>query len=460
VCSDISARTSEVRYARQGDAYVAYRVISGEAGEGHDVVLVTGGTASMEAWFDDAVGVRLLDGLAELGRLVVFDRRGIGLSDPPGTWEGPSFERWSEDIATVVQAAELVRPVIVGNLMTFGPTVLFCDRHPNDVGALVLLEPGHPRRADLAPMGTTEVVVADDWVRAILSGDMDMVAVLWPSRADDPAFREWLDRAGRVGASPTTAAHAMAIPDENESREIEQAASRVRAPTLILRRPMHQFSPEASSDPIVDMLPKAMRVDIPGLDAHIIGGEVDVFLSEVARFVTGKHRLPTPERVLVAVLFSDLVESTSRASALGDTRWKRVLDRHDKVVRSCVARRGGTVIKTTGDGVVATLDSTVGAVRAAQELRAALGDEGLEVRVGINVGDVYRRDEDVSGLAVIIAARIMSLAGAGEILVSNAVRLAATGEPVRFEPRGERELKGVPGRWDLYTCEPYADSVA
>jgi len=422
-------------------------VISGASAEERDVVLVTGGTASMEAWFDDPVAVRLLDGLAGLGRLVVFDRRGIGLSDPPDTWAGPSFERWSEDLAAVVQAAHLVRPVIVGNLMSCGPTVLYCDRHPNDVGALVLLEPGHPRRTD----------IADDWVRATLSGEMDMIVALWPSRADDPAFREWFDRAGRIGASPTSAARAMAIPNEDETREIEQAASRVRAPTLILRRPLHQFSPEPSSDPIVDMLPSAVRVDIPGLDAHITGGEVDVFLSEVARFVTGKHRLPTPERVLVAVLFSDLVESTPRASELGDTRWKRVLDRHDKVVRSCVARRGGTVIKTTGDGVVATLDSTVGAVRAAQELRAALGDEGLEVRVGINVGDVYRRDEDVSGLAVIIAARIMSLGGPGEILVSNTVRLAATGEPVRFEPRGERELKGVPGRWELYECAPPAD---
>jgi class 3 adenylate cyclase/alpha-beta hydrolase superfamily lysophospholipase len=442
--SDVSARTSEVRYANCAGAHIAYRLISGDSPETHDVILVTGGTASMEAWFDDAIGARLLDGLAGLGRLVVFDRRGIGLSDPPETWDGPSFERWSEDIAAVVEAADLAQLVIVGNLMSFGATVLFCDRHPENVGALVLLEPGHPRRAD----------IADDWVHATLSGELDMVATLWPSRADDPTFREWFDRAGRIGASPTTAARAMAVPSEDETRDIEQAASRVRRPVLVLRRPEHPLSPEPSIDPIVGLLPTAVRVDLPGLDAHITGGEVDALLAEVARFVTGKHRLPAPERLLAAVLFSDLVESTARASALGDAQWKRVLDRHDAVVRSCVSRRGGTVINTTGDGVVATLVSTVDALHAAEELRVALGNEGLKVRVGINVGDVYRRAEDVSGLAVIIAARIMSLAGPGEILVSNTVRLAATGAPVQFEPRGEHMLKGVPGQWELYACAP------
>jgi class 3 adenylate cyclase len=166
--------------------------------------------------------------------------------------------------------------------------------------------------------------------------------------------------------------------------------------------------------------------------------------------VTGEHQLPAPECALAAVLFSDVVGSTERASALGGERWKRLLDRHDHVARTCVGRRGGTVVKTTGDGVVATLPSAISALRAAQEMQAALSDEGLEVRVGVHVGDVDRRGVDISGLAVNIAARIVNIATSGEILVSSTVRQAAASAPLQFESRGEHSLKGVAGEWELF----------
>jgi len=172
-------------------------------------------------------------------------------------------------------------------------------------------------------------------------------------------------------------------------------------------------------------------------------------LAEVARFITGEHRGPAPERVLAAVLCSDLVASTDRATALGDTRWRRVLDRHDAIARGCVGRRGGSVIKTTGDGILAVLPSATSAFGAARELRSALRDEDLEVRVGIHVGDVERRGDDIAGVGVVTAARIQSVAQAGEILASSTAVEAANGSAFEFESRGEHVLKGVAGTWHL-----------
>jgi len=239
---------------------------------------------------------------------------------------------------------------------------------------------------------------------------------------------------------------------DDDVKEIEQLASRIRVPTLVLRRPAHPLCPPLASDPIMALVPGAVRVDLPGEDLSVFGGEVDSLLAEVSRFVTGEHRLPAPERILAAVLYSDLVASTDRATALGDARWKRVLDRHDAIARACVGRRGGTVIKTTGDGILAILPSATSALRTAHELRAALAEQELEVRVGMHVGDIDRRGDDISGVAVVIAARILDLAAPGEILASSAAVSATTGEPIEFEARGEHHLKGVPGAWPIFAA--------
>jgi class 3 adenylate cyclase len=436
--SGLRSRTSDLQYARAGDAHIAYRVITGEGGGTHDVVLLTGGTMPMEALFEDRIGVRLLDGLASLGRLLVFDRRGIGLSDQPSDWEDSPFRRWSNDIETVVEAARFERPVLVGNLLTASAVALFCAREPERVGAVALLEPTRPSRAG-AP---------DEWVRQTVSGEFDSVAQLVPSRADEPGFREWFDRAGRSGASPGTAARVYTAPTADELAAVEAAIAAMRTPMLVLRR-QSPFRSEYRHVLIQDF-PSATHVDIPGTDAHLVGNEVDALLAEITRFVTGEARTPAPERVLAAVLFSDLVSSTERARAVGDARWKQLLDRHDDVIRACVGRRGGSIVNTTGDGVVATLPSASGAVHAACELCTALEREGLPVRVGIHVGDVERRGHDITGVGVVVAARILALAGAGEVLVSSTVVLAATGERIEFVPRGEHSLKGLPGTWELH----------
>jgi class 3 adenylate cyclase len=323
-------------------------------------------------------------------------------------------------------------------MMSGSAAFLYCDRHLDDVTALVMFEPVPPVRLDRSVL------------RGQFDGEIDSVALFCPSRADEPGFRDWFTRAGQVGASPRLAAHAYPIPTDDDTHEIEQAASRTRVRTLVLRRPAQVFSPDRSSDRIMALVPGAIRVDLPGDDLLIVGGEVDALLAEVSRFVTGEHRVPEPERVLAAVLFSDLVASTERASAVGDDRWRRLLDRHDAAIRGCVGRRGGTVVKTTGDGVLATLRSAGDAIRAGQELRTALAHESLVVRVGIHVGDIHLRSDDISGVGVVIAARITNLAGPGEILLSSTAVAAAVGQPLQVESRGRHSLKGIPGSWDLY----------
>ena len=179
-------------------------------------------------------------------------------------------------------------------------------------------------------------------------------------------------------------------------------------------------------------------------------GDVDALVAEIAAFVVGERRLPPPQRLLSAVMFTDLVGSTERAASLGDEDWKSVLDRHDAAVRAIVGRCGGSVVKTTGDGVLALLPSAGGCLRVAAAIRHDLATEGLDVRIGVHVGDIDRRGDDVSGLAVNIASRAMSRGGAGEIVVTASVVAAVAGQAVAFEPLGAHDLKGVPGAWELF----------
>ncbi|HET9728627.1 MAG TPA: adenylate/guanylate cyclase domain-containing protein, partial [Acidimicrobiia bacterium] len=390
----------------------------------------------MNALLEEPGARRWLDGLAELGRLILFDRRGIGLSDPLPSSVGTTYTGWCDDLEAVLAATDARDPVLVSYLIGASITFLYCDRHAGEAASLVMLEPSPP------------VAVVVDVIREQVAGGIDSVAWLSPSRADEPGFREWFHRAGQLGASPGAAERAYPR-DMHELADIERAAARTNVPTLVLRRPENPLSPTRDRDPILALVPHAVRVDLPGTDLVPFGGEVDTLLAEVARFITGEHRVPAAQRRLAAVLYSDLVASTEQATAIGDAHWKRVLERHDKIARACIERRDGTVVKTMGDGVLAVLPSADSAFRAAQDLRHALREEQLEVRVGIHVCDLDYRDDDVSGVGVVTAARILALAEPGEILVSSTAAQAANGAAYDFESRGEHHLKGVSGDWHL-----------
>lgn len=392
----------------------------------------------MEALPEDPVACRLLEGLAALGRLIVFDRRGIALSDPITDWETPMREQWADDLAAVITEADCDTPAV----FSWGPSAVAREcsvRNPGLIGRLVLFNPGSPFTDEDAGW-VSEMIEA---VRQVQDGDTTGDRG-FPNRWHDHTFREWFNAAGQSGASP------------RQAREITEATfldppfenAMVATPTLVITRvPPNAVVPEEFFSRAAFQIPDAEHVVLPPGDLYPIGADVDDVIAEISRFLTGEVALPTPERQLCAILFTDLVDSTRRAESAGDAAWKRVLDRHDAVNRTAVARRGGEVIKTTGDGVLALLPSATAAIGAAQIIRAQLRDDDLNVRIGIHVGEIDRRGEDVSGLAVNIAARIMASAEPGQILASwSVVDLANVAQ---FTALGPKTLKGIEGTREL-----------
>jgi class 3 adenylate cyclase/pimeloyl-ACP methyl ester carboxylesterase len=394
----------------------------------------------MESLFDDRIGRRIIEGLSALGRLIIFDRRGIGLSDPPRDSHRPVTTQWLEDLEAIVDTAEVRHAALVAGRSSAAMAILYGSAHPDRVSAIILIEPSTPR-------------IDEDFLRQQFEGEIDSVELWCPSRANEPGFRQWFLDSGRQGASPGRAQRAYAGMNDAEGSEIERAARDLRVPTLVLRRPAHRLSPPAGADPLVSLIPGSIRVEVPGEDLMIIGGEIDAALSEITKFVTGSEMTLEPERVLAAVMFSDIVSSTETTSRLGDARYSRLLDQHDGIVVRCVIQRGGVVVKSTGDGVLATFPSAQGALLAARQMRTALLAIGLSVRTGIHVGDIERRGADVTGIGVVIAERIMEHAGGGELLVSETVTHAVAGSSHAFNDRGELSLKGVPGRWKVHAVD-------
>lgn len=431
----------DIRYARAGEHHIAYREYLGEDGD-LEIVMVNGQNFPMESLPDDPIGARLIEGLARLGRLVLFDRRGIALSDPITDWDTPMFGQWADDLAAVIRDVGYERPAVVS--WCDRPVARACAvRHPDLIGSLVLFNPTSPTNASDA-----------QWIRKwwehmkrVRAGEhLDDPGRL--GRGDEPSFRAWMDEAGRLGASPRQAerlarTHLTDPPLDN---------ALVTAPTLVITRsPADGVIPAEYVRRAATQIAGAKLADLGVGDGLIIGDGVDDVLAEISRFLTGQVVLPAPDRRLAAVLFTDLVDSTRLAAESGDAAWKQVLDRHDEVTRAEVGRNGGEVVKMTGDGVLALLPSATGAVDAARGLRERLVGDDLGVRIGIHVGEVDRRGDDVSGLAINIAARVMTHADEGQILTSAIVTELA--DSVAFTPLGSHRLKGIEGEWPLYVVD-------
>ena len=423
-----------VAYARAGDSHVAYRV-TGDPG-GVDVVMVAGAFFPFEALEQDRVAARFMAGLASLGRLVVFDKRGVGLSDPMTDWERSVQEQWAEDLCAVIEAAGLQRAVVV-SWDPFGIARLAACQRPDLIGSMVLVNPMRSTR------GLAGLLAASDEPTVPTSSAEEMV---FPSRIDDPDFQEWLARAGRSGASPATAArmwsHILSYPTSLTPPSLD-------VPTLVLHN-RDSINPEPHVRAVADKIPGATFVQIPGPDTYPIAGDVDALVAEIAQFVTGAPSELAPQRIVAAVLFTDLVDSTRRAVDVGDQRWRELLDVHDQAVQRCVLHHGGRVVKYTGDGVLALLPSATAALTTARSIREHLAERGLHIRVGVHVGDVDVRGDDVSGLTVNIAARIMGRGAENETLVSESVRSATLGSGLSFEDAGVAELKGLPEPFALH----------
>jgi len=426
-------------YADAEDTKVAYWVLGDPAAL--DIFVVAGAFFPVEALLDDPVSNRFLDGLSALGRVIVFDKRGVGLSDPITDWDTPPRVQWAEDLRAVSAAvgSGARRAIVSWDTLGVARTAAAGDRSLAD--ALVLINPSPDLEGLLGLWDRTGTTSGQP--------TSSVESLVLPSRIDEPGFQNWLERAGRTGASPSMASR---IWSSTLSDTADFTPDGIECPTLLLHR-TGSMLPRRDVDRVAAAIDDSVIVPIEGVDLYPVAGDPDPLLVEIARFLGVDRPLPAPERSICAVLFTDIVESTVTAVETGDASWKRMLDEHDAVVRGAVERAGGEVVKFTGDGVLALLPSASAALGAADSMSTSLARGGVAIRTGIHVGDVERRGDDVSGLTVHIASRVMANAGAHEVLVTDSVRRATLGGDVSYQHRGAVELRGIPEQWDLYILQ-------
>ena len=434
----------ETRYAKKDDAHIAYQVV----GEGLDLVLVSAWFSHLEARWDLPGYAHYIRRLCSFSRLISFDKYGMGLSDPIPSKDLPLLEDWMDDVSAVMDTIGLERAAIMGAGEASPMAVLFAATYPERTEALVVANgtarisaaPGYEIGAPPALQERFISMAEESWGRG------DIAAAINPSLAGDAAALDAWGRFFRLSASPATAAAVMRMLFEIDVRDV---LSTIRAPTLVVHR---QDNPIITADQgryLADHIEGARFVAVPGADYGLAVGDIDVVIDEVEEFLTGSRPAHPTDRVLATVLFTDIVESTPRAVELGDARWRQLLERHDELAREEVSRFGGAIADFTGDGLVASFEGPARAVRCAFALRDRFRSLGLEVRAGLHTGEVERRRDGVAGIGVHIAARVLALAGAGEVLVSRTVRDLVTGSGLRFVDRGTHTLKGVPDEWEI-----------
>ena len=437
----------ETQFTRAGDVDIAYQVV-GPASR-LDVVFVPGWVSHIEVMWELPEFARFLDRLASMGRLILFDKRGTGLSDRVAGV--PTLEERAEDIAAVMDAAGSGRAAIVAWGEGAAIAAMFAATHPERVVALVLgslavkvTDGRRPVAPDPHVIQALSSAVETGW------GQASLVPLLAPSRADDTRFLSWYRRWERMSTTPSAAAATLRW---NLEFNLGPVLSAVQARTLIVRRTGNALFDAETAQATARLIPDARFVELPGEDALAYVGDSDALLDVIHEFLTGAHPAPDVDRSLATVLFTDIVGSTQRAGQLGDRGWRYLLDEHHARIRSLLDRYRGTEVDTAGDGFFATFDGPARAIRCACAIRDAEREIGVEIRAGLHTGEVERKGRSVMGLAVHVGARVSALAQAGEVLVTSTVRTLVLGSGISFTDRGLHELKGVPDRWQLYAVE-------
>ena len=434
----------ETTYAWLGRDRIAYQVL----GQGPPDLVMTGASLGhLDITWEDPGLALFLRSLASFSRVILFNRRGTGASDPLPPDPLPPWESYAEELAAVLDEVGSQRTAILAELDA--AAIFFAGTRPERTSALILV---HTSAKGVAspdyPIG-----VPAEAAEALLAqfdqlwGTEAMAAMLVPSRAEDARFRRWFAKAQRTSLNPRAAQPYLRAMMDLDVRSILPL---VQAPTLILhRRDVQSLSVEEGRY-LAEHIPEARLVELPGADATLAWETPELALDLIQQFLTGVHRPIEPNRVLATVLFSDIVASTERAGRLGDRRWRELLNVHDELARRLVEEFGGRLVKTTGDGLLATFDGPGRGIRCAAALRDELGGIGVQLRVGLHTGEVELRDGDVGGIAVHIAARVMAAAGPGEILTSRTVRDLIVGSDIVLDDRGTQRLRGVEGTWQLF----------
>ena len=435
----------ETRYAQTADGvHIAYQVL----GEGPiDLVLITGYVSHIEMAWEEPEIADFMRALSSFSRLIAFDRRGLGLSDP--VQGAPTIEDRMQDVRAVMDAAGSERAALFG-ISEGGPmSMVFAATYPERVSALVLYGTfARMTEADGYPWGYPAEIFERfvDSKIAAWGGD-DTVDTFAPSRAKDQEFRRRWATFERRATSPGAYRSLMHMNADTDVRDILPS---VRVPTLVLHRsediPIRVGNGRFLSEHIAD----ARFVELPGADHFFFVGDTSGLLDEVEEFLTGRRSVHEQDRVLATVLFTDIVGSTEEATRLGDAAWRRLLDQHDSLTRREVDRWRGRVVKSTGDGALATFDGPARAIRCAAGLQASLRDEQVRIRAGLHTGEIELRADDIGGIGVHIAARVEALAAPDEVLVTKTVTDLVAGSGITFADRGLHDLKGIPGSWQLF----------
>jgi class 3 adenylate cyclase len=443
----------ETRYARSNGVSIAYQVMGGGP---VDLVLVPGFVSNVEYAWEEPSLVSFYEQVTSFCRLIVFDKRGTGLSDRVA--EIATLETRMDDVRAVMDAVGSERAALIGYSEGASMSILFATTYPERTAALILYgaflawdwmaEGRFPTRHQSARAALEEIERRwgePDYCDELLENDA-------PSKLQDEAFRRWYATRLRLSASPAAAADLQRMNIDTDTRAI---ASSVRVPTLILHRIGDRNVKVENARYAAQQIVGARYLELPGDDhlpwvgdSHAIVSAIRAFLTEIRE--AGGWEPPEPERVLATVLFTDIVESSAHAASLGDRAWREVLERHHDLVRRLLSRFRGSEMDVAGDGFFATFDGPARAIRCALAIVRAVSELGLEVRAGLHTGECELVDGKVAGIAVHTGARVAGQAQPGEVLVSSTVKDLVAGSKIAFEARGVHELKGIPGEWRLF----------
>jgi pimeloyl-ACP methyl ester carboxylesterase len=430
---------SDVRYADSDGTRIAYQVV----GDGpRDLVLVHGWVTHLELLWEYPPAARAMERLASFARVIHFDKRGTGLSDPVPIDHLPTLEQRMDDVRAVMDAVGSKRATLVGHSEGGPMCALFAATFPQRTERLIIYGGYAARsRSDDYPWAPAPDVREQYYesLRREWGGPVDL-DVLAPSRAHDARLRAWWARYLRSAASPSAV---VALTRMNTGADIRAILPTISVPTLLVHRRDDRDADIGGARYLASHIPGAEFVELPGGD-HMIWSDPDQIIDAIEEFVTGAVASPTVDRVLTTVLFTDIVDSTGHATALGDARWRQLLDHHNALVRRLIARHRGSEMSTAGDSFLITFDGPARAIRCALDISAAVTDLGIEVRCGVHTGEVTLRDDGIGGIAVHTASRIMHAAASGEVLASRTVRDLVVGSGLSFADRGTHRFKGLP----------------
>jgi class 3 adenylate cyclase len=433
----------EIRYARSGDLHIAYW----QYGEGPiDILWVPTWIWQSEHIWEEPFTAKMFKRLGSFARVITFDRRGSGMSDPVA--RAPTLEEQMDDVVAVMDAVGSEQAAVVAMLEAGAMACLFAATHPERTRALILYE----------AMARMSAAPGYDWTltREERERFAELMRGSWGSGtrvldlAYDPYGRldEWAGRLERLAASPGTAVGFYRMQSEIDVRPV---LPMIQAPTLVFHRTADRNIDIRHSRYLAEQIPNARLMELRGEHTLPFGPGQEEIADEIEEFLTGARRAPDPERVLATVMFSDIVDSTRRAAEIGDTRWRALLESLERTVIDQLRSSRGRAVKTLGDGFLATFDGPARAIHCATGVRDSVREHfGLELRSGLHTGEVEVMGRDVGGLAVHIGARVMANAGPGDVLVSNTVKDLVVGSGIEFQDRGEHELRGVPGPWRLW----------